>query len=110
MNLDDLNIEELMRTPRFNSAHRTLALLLFLAIAAVIVWPEEFLEWLERRLGLMRLRLALPALLLVHALVLGAHAADRPSNIVFIVADDLGYGDLGCYGQQKIRTPNIDRL
>jgi len=33
----------------------------------------------------------------------------RP-NIVFIMADDLGYGDLGCYGQTKIKTPNIDRL
>jgi arylsulfatase A-like enzyme len=31
-------------------------------------------------------------------------------NIVFIMADDLGWGELGCYGQQKIRTPNIDRL
>ena len=31
-------------------------------------------------------------------------------NIIFILADDLGYGDLGCYGQKKIRTPNIDRL
>ena len=31
-------------------------------------------------------------------------------NVVYIFADDLGYGDLGCYGQQKIRTPNIDRL
>ena len=31
-------------------------------------------------------------------------------NVVFILADDLGYGELGCFGQEKIRTPNIDRL
>lgn len=31
-------------------------------------------------------------------------------NVVFILADDLGYGELGCYGQEKIPTPNIDRL
>jgi arylsulfatase A-like enzyme len=36
-------------------------------------------------------------------------AASRP-NIILILADDLGYGDLGCYGQSRIRTPNIDRL
>ncbi len=36
-------------------------------------------------------------------------AAKRP-NIIFIMADDLGYGDLGCYGQKEIKTPNIDRL
>jgi arylsulfatase A len=34
----------------------------------------------------------------------------RPPNIVLIVADDLGYGELGSYGQQYIRTPNLDRL
>jgi arylsulfatase A-like enzyme len=36
-------------------------------------------------------------------------AAHKP-NIIFILADDLGYGDLGCYGQTKIKTPNIDQL
>lgn len=34
----------------------------------------------------------------------------RKPNIVFIMADDLGYGELGCYGQEKIKTPNIDQL
>ena len=34
----------------------------------------------------------------------------KPPNIVFILADDLGYGDLGCYGQKRIQTPNIDRM
>ena len=34
---------------------------------------------------------------------------DRP-NIIFIMADDMGYGDLGCYGATKIPTPNIDRV
>ncbi|MEP3479634.1 MAG: arylsulfatase [Fuerstiella sp.] len=38
-----------------------------------------------------------------------ATAAEAP-NVVLIFADDLGYGDLGCYGATKVRTPNIDRL
>ncbi|RPD41160.1 arylsulfatase [Chitinophaga barathri] len=36
--------------------------------------------------------------------------AQKKPNIVFIMADDLGLGDLGCYGQQKIKTPHIDKL
>ncbi|HWB96133.1 MAG TPA: arylsulfatase [Bryobacteraceae bacterium] len=36
--------------------------------------------------------------------------AARPPNVVFILADDLGYADLGCYGQKKIRTPRIDAM
>src|SRR5699024_9208253 len=35
---------------------------------------------------------------------------DSTTNIVYILADDLGYGELGCYGQDKIETPNIDAL
>lgn len=39
-----------------------------------------------------------------------SQAQGRKPNIIFIMADDLGYADLGCYGQKVIRTPNIDRL
>lgn len=38
------------------------------------------------------------------------HAAETQPNVVLIFADDLGYGDLSCYGATKIQTPNIDRL
>ncbi len=36
--------------------------------------------------------------------------ADRPPNVIYILADDLGYGDLGCYGSRLNSTPNIDQL
>jgi arylsulfatase A-like enzyme len=50
---------------------------------------------------------------IIAALMLGAglHAqAQRPPNVVLVMMDDLGYGDLGSYGAPDVRTPNIDRL
>src|SRR3954465_3536284 len=38
------------------------------------------------------------------------HADDRRPNVVLIVADDLGWADLGCYGSKFHRTPNLDKL
>ena len=48
-------------------------------------------------------------LVLVTLLLMGA-CSSGPPNIIFIVADDLGYGDLEAYGQKQIKTPNISRL
>ena len=44
------------------------------------------------------------------AITLAAVDQQQTPNIIYILADDLGMGDLGCYGQQKLKTPNIDRL
>ena len=56
------------------------------------------------------MRLLFPTVLL--AVCGTASAAEFPArpNIVFIMADDFGYADLGCYGQQVIRTPRLDRM
>lgn len=55
-----------------------------------------------RLAGLLGLAIAGPGL--------AAEATSRPPNVVFIIADDLGYAELGSYGQTKIRTPHLDRM
>ncbi|MEO2030248.1 MAG: sulfatase-like hydrolase/transferase, partial [Fuerstiella sp.] len=39
-----------------------------------------------------------------------AAVAQPPPNIVFLLADDMGYADLGCFGSRAIQSPNLDRL
>jgi arylsulfatase len=58
------------------------------------------------------IRLLLSAALLAPSPVAGPTSSvqDPPPNVVFILADDLGWGELGCYGQAKIRTPRLDGL
>ncbi|MFT5130203.1 MAG: arylsulfatase A-like enzyme [Rhodothermales bacterium] len=51
----------------------------------------------------------LALLLIVGCVANSAIAADKP-NLIYILADDLGYGDLGCYGQKQMKTPNIDKM
>lgn len=55
------------------------------------------------------MRLLCFVLLLLSAWKVSAGAAERP-NVIIIFADDLGYGDLGCYGSPTIRTPHLDRM
>jgi arylsulfatase A-like enzyme len=53
--------------------------------------------------------LSLTILFILNAWQVNSQADSRP-NIIFIMVDDLGYGDIGCYGNKKFQTPNIDRL
>lgn len=55
------------------------------------------------------MKLFFSLLLFFCTFIISSTFAQQP-NIIFIFADDLGYGELGCYGQQKIETPNLDAL
>lgn len=56
------------------------------------------------------LQLACAGMLALFGLGCASTSDSHKPNIIFLLADDLGYGDVGSFGQQKIRTPNLDRL
>ena len=57
----------------------------------------------------VKMKCLIAIIFLLPFISVNAQKTTKP-NIIFIFADDLGYGDIGCYGQQKIETPNIDKL
>lgn len=50
------------------------------------------------------------SLIVMICLLWNISMGQQRANVIYIYADDLGYGELGCYGQQKIKTPNLDKL
>ena len=63
-----------------------------------------------RRQGSTDVLWAVAILALILLLPISLQAAERPPNLVVLFADDLGYGDIGCYGHPTIRTPELDRM
>jgi len=61
-------------------------------------------------IGLSAASLTMPGCLGASKETAGSGTGGRPPNFIIIFCDDLGYGDLGCFGSEKHRTPNIDRM
>ncbi len=81
----------------------------FAAVTQTGVRPAVRRQWLN---GLTAIRVCAFACGLLQAFCLDGYAAERASrpNIIVIMADDLGYGDVSCYGATALQTPGIDRL
>jgi arylsulfatase A len=69
--------------------------------------PHHLRPFADRRRGD---RLIASAFAVIFGILAGPSPAAEKPNIVIIFADDLGYGDLGCYGHPSIRTPHLDRM
>src|ERR1700751_47583 len=67
-------------------------------------------RFLNRMLTMSRLPLLTCVIVLIASATPFAGAGEKTPNDVIILADDIGYGDLGCYGATKVKTPNLDRL
>lgn len=53
---------------------------------------------------------SLPTVTITAEALASQESTDKQPNIILIVADDLGYGDLSCYGAHRIQTPGMDRI
>jgi arylsulfatase len=74
---------------------------------------RHFIHLLKINPVTMKMSLKILLFLTVSLIFMGSCQQDKPPrlpNIIYILADDLGYGEIGVYGQQKIQTPNLDAL